>query len=73
MTNFRDICRGLEQAQAARRTMEAGDASATLAQLARDEATRTAMGRSGMAWHQRNRGATERTVALLLARLQSTR
>lgn len=66
MTNFRDICRGLEQAQAARRAPDLVALRGNLAALVKDTATREAMGRHGAAWHQGNRGATERTLALLL-------
>lgn len=66
MTNFRDICRGLEQAGAACRTDDADRLAAKLAALCADERDRREMGRRGAAWHQGNRGATERTLALLL-------
>lgn len=67
MSNFRDICRGLEKTGAALRTADATELAATLARLVRDEAERADMGRRGAAWHQGNRGATERTLALLRA------
>jgi len=67
MTNFRDICRGLEQAGAALKAKDAAELADLLARLARDGAERAEMGRRGAAWHQGNRGATERTLALLEA------
>jgi 3-deoxy-D-manno-octulosonic-acid transferase len=67
MSNFRDICRGLEKTGAALRTADATELAATLARLVRDEAERADMGRRGAAWHRGNRGATERTLALLRA------
>jgi 3-deoxy-D-manno-octulosonic-acid transferase len=65
MSNFRDICRGLEQAKAAIKAKDASELAAQLARLAQDAAERDEMGRNGAAWHQGNRGATERTLALL--------
>ena len=73
MTNFRDICRGLEKAEAAFRVEDAGMLEARIAELCGDEGRRLATGRHGAHWHRTNRGATERTVALLLAELQSAR
>ncbi len=66
MSNFRDICRGLEKAKAACRAEDAASLEAKIALLCADEATRAEMGRNGATWHQGNRGATERTLALLL-------
>jgi len=66
MSNFRDICRGLEQAQAARKAADAQELAALLGRLAQDAPACAEMGRQGASWHQGNRGATERTLALLL-------
>ena len=68
MTNFRDICRGLEKAKAASRTEDGDSLGGKIRTLCGDERERTEMGRNGAAWHQGNRGATERTLALLLGR-----
>ncbi len=73
MSNFRDICRGLEQANAALKAPDGPALTALLSRLVEDDAARTAMGRQGAVWHQGNRGATERTLALLLAGLQPSR
>ncbi len=67
MTNFRDICRGLEQTQAAFRVENVTQLEVRIAQLCSDGCRRTEVGQNGAAWHQGNRGATERTLALLLA------
>ena len=72
MSNFRDICRGLEQAKAAFKTKDSSELAAQLARLAQDATERSEMGRHGEAWHQGNRGATERTLSWLLDG-QSTR
>ena len=65
MSNFRDICRGLESAQAALKAADARELTALLARLVQDGAGRAEMGRRGASWHQGNRGATERTLTLL--------
>ena len=65
MSNFRDICRGLEQAKAALKAKDAAELATLLARLSGDAATRDEMGRHGATWHQGNRGATERTLAWL--------
>ena len=65
MSNFRDICRGLERAKAALKAADARELTSLLSRLVQDGAERTEMGRCGAAWHQGNRGATERTLALL--------
>ena len=72
MSNFRDICRGLEQAKAAFKAKDSSELAAQLARLAQDATERSEMGRHGEAWHQGNRGATERTLSWLLDG-QSTR
>jgi len=68
MTNFRDICRGLEKARAAVRAEDEASLATQLARLCGDGRERREMGLNGAAWHQGNRGATERTLALLLGR-----
>lgn len=68
MTNFRDICRGLEKAKAAVRAEDEASLATKITQLCADERGRREMGLNGAAWHQGNRGATERTLALLLGR-----
>jgi 3-deoxy-D-manno-octulosonic-acid transferase len=65
MSNFRDICRGLERANAALKAADAHELTSLLSRLVQDGVERTEMGRCGAAWHQGNRGATERTLALL--------
>ena len=67
MSNFRDICRGLEHAKAAFRAQDAAELGAKLAELCADETGRREMGRRAADWHQGNRGATGRTLDLLRA------
>jgi 3-deoxy-D-manno-octulosonic-acid transferase len=68
MTNFRDIARGLEQAGAALKAADEARLAELLARLLGDASARAAMGRHAVTWHQSNRGATERTLALLRGR-----
>jgi len=65
MSNFRDICRGLEGAKAAFRAEDPAFLEAKLTLLCADERDRKEMARRAAAWHQGNRGATERTLAWL--------
>jgi len=65
MSNFRDICSGLEQAKAANKAKDAHELVALLSQFIRQARERIEMGRNGSTWHQGNRGATERTLAWL--------
>jgi 3-deoxy-D-manno-octulosonic-acid transferase len=66
MSNFRDICRGLEAAQAARRVETANEAINTLIDLAKNQNARETLGQNALTWHQQSRGATSRTVELIL-------
>jgi 3-deoxy-D-manno-octulosonic-acid transferase len=68
MTNFRDIARGLEQAGAALKAADEAGLAELLARLLGDADARASMGRCAATWHQGNRGATERTLALLRGR-----
>lgn len=68
MTNFRDICLGLERTQAASRIETAEELLPCLRKLLLAPAELTAMGGRGLAWHRSNRGATARTAALMLER-----
>jgi 3-deoxy-D-manno-octulosonic-acid transferase len=68
MTNFRDICRGLEKAKAAFKAEDTESLGGKIRALCGDERERREMGSNGSAWHLGNRGATERTLALLLGR-----
>jgi 3-deoxy-D-manno-octulosonic-acid transferase len=68
MTNFRDIARGLEQAGAALKAADEARLAELLARLLGDADARASMGQRAATWHQSNRGATERTLALLLGR-----
>ena len=68
MTNFRDIARGLEQAGASLKAADEVRLAELLARLLGDASARASMGQRAVTWHQSNRGATERTLALLRGR-----
>ena len=67
MSNFRDICRGLERSKAALKAKDSHELAVLLRRLITEPEIRREMGRKGSAWHQGNRGATARTLALLQA------
>jgi 3-deoxy-D-manno-octulosonic-acid transferase len=70
MSNFKDVCRSLEDAGAAERVADEASASSALLALLQDPARRAKMGAASRAWHIANQGATERTVAALDALLK---
>ena len=65
MSNFREICSGLEKAHAAIRVTDATSAISTLLMLASDASRRNELARNAQQWHAANQGATQRTLALL--------
>lgn len=65
MTNFRHICRQLQEDGAAIRCPDESSALSTLLALLADSARRETMGNAGRHWHAANRGATERVVTAI--------
>jgi len=65
MSNFKDACRGLEEAGAAWRVDDATTAHMALLGLLQDPVRRAKMSAAGRAWHAANQGATSRTMAAL--------
>jgi 3-deoxy-D-manno-octulosonic-acid transferase len=65
MSNFRDVCRSLEDAGAAWRVEDDAAARQALLALLQDPARRAQMGGASRAWHTANQGATRRTVEAL--------
>lgn len=65
MTNFREIVRSLSEAGAARRVADAGELSRAVVDLLRSEPDRRKMAGAAQAWGAANRGATERTLAVV--------
>ena len=68
MTNFRDACKGLENAQAARKVTNGQEAITALTELVVHADQRLAAGQRALTWHQQNRGATHRTLELILGK-----
>jgi 3-deoxy-D-manno-octulosonic-acid transferase len=67
MSNFREMCAQLESAGAAFRAEDPEGVATALTRLVRDPDRIRAAGTQASRWCQGNRGATERTAALLLA------
>ncbi|MGH8018398.1 MAG: 3-deoxy-D-manno-octulosonic acid transferase, partial [Opitutaceae bacterium] len=65
MTNFRAISRGLVSAGAAKIVSDADALVAESVALLADRKARAEMSARGRAWHASNRGAVERTVAMI--------
>ncbi|MDR2430309.1 MAG: hypothetical protein LBD14_05430 [Puniceicoccales bacterium] len=65
MSNFREICGGLEKARAALRVPDATAATNALLMLADNAPRRDELARKARQWHTANQGATQRTLALL--------
>ena len=63
--NFRLIARELEAAGAARRVADGKELGEALRNFAEDPGARRQAGAAGSSWHQGNRGAAERTRAVL--------
>ncbi len=66
MTNFREICNGLEAVGAATKVTDADEAQRVIIKLAQDAQTCAVQHDAAIAWHTRNRGATARTLQRLL-------
>lgn len=60
MTNFRDIAGSLVQEGAARRVRNAAELAEDILRLAKNRKTLAAMGQAGLAWHEKNRGSSQR-------------
>lgn len=62
MTNFKDVCRSLEDCGAAVKVRDAASAQAKILALLEDASAREKMSASAQAWHRGNQGATARVV-----------
>ena len=69
MTNFREIIRTLTEAGAVRKVETHSDLIAAAVELLEDSAQREQLAAAAQAWHEENRGATERTLAVIRAQL----
>ena len=69
MTNFREIIRTLAEAGAVRKVETDAQLIAATVELLGDAEQRGRLAAAAQAWHEVNRGATERTLAVLRAQL----
>jgi 3-deoxy-D-manno-octulosonic-acid transferase len=69
MTNFRDIIRSLTEAGAVRKVETHSELISVAVELLQDEAQRAKLAAAARAWSEANRGATERTLAVIRAQL----
>lgn len=65
MTNFRPLCRSLEEMQAAQKANSAIEVEQKISHLLADPDARKEMSFAARQWHKANQGATVRTVELL--------
>lgn len=65
MSNFRAICRDLEEHRAAIRAKDQEDAIEQLYLLAQDQNRREVLKKNALDWHQANQGSVKRTVEVL--------
>ena len=65
MTNFREIVRALRECAGAREVLNESELIAACVELLGDEAQRARMGAAALGWHAHNRGAVERTLAVI--------
>ncbi len=71
MTNFRDIIRTLTEAGAVRKVETHSELIAAVVELLQDEPQRNRLAAAARAWHEANRGATERTLGAIRAELRA--
>ncbi len=69
MTNFRDIIRSLTEAGAVRRVETHSDLITTAVELLHETAQREKLAAAARAWSAANRGATDRTLAVIRTQL----
>lgn len=69
MTNFREIIRSLTEAGAVRKVETHDELVAAAVELLQDEPQRDRLAQAACEWGEANRGATERTLAVIRAQL----
>jgi 3-deoxy-D-manno-octulosonic-acid transferase len=65
MTNFREVARALRECGGAREVLNGSELITACVELLADEPQRERMGAAVLAWHAHNRGAVERTLAVI--------
>lgn len=73
MTNFKDVCRSLEDCGASVKVRDAESARAKLLELLDAPAAREKMSAAAQAWHRGNQGATARVVKFFDEQMGETR
>jgi 3-deoxy-D-manno-octulosonic-acid transferase len=71
MTNFREIVRALRECGGGREVLNESELITACVELLADEAQRARMGAAALGWHAQNRGAVERTLAVIREHLPS--
>ena len=69
MTNFREIIRSLTEAEAVRKVETRDELVAAAVELLQDESQRNRLAEAAREWGEANRGATERTLAVIKEQL----
>lgn len=70
MTNFRDIIRGLADVGAVRKVETADELTRVAVALLGDEGARRRLSEAAHEWHEANRGATDRSLAVIRSELR---
>jgi 3-deoxy-D-manno-octulosonic-acid transferase len=65
MTNFREIIRTLTEAGAVRKVETHSELITAAVELLQDSVQREKLATAARAWHEQNRGATERTLVVI--------
>jgi 3-deoxy-D-manno-octulosonic-acid transferase len=65
LSNFREIARALRESGGAREVLNESELVVACVELLADEAQRARMSAAALAWHAHNRGAVERTLAVI--------
>ncbi len=65
MTNFNQICKSLEKANASIMCHDSKEVEQQILALLKDQQKREALGRAAKQWHAFNQGATDKTVAVI--------
>ena len=73
LSNFREIARALRESGGAREVLNESELVAACVELLADEAQRARMSAAALAWHAHNRGAVERTLAVIHEFLAASR
>lgn len=65
MTNFRQVCKSLEKADASIMCRDAKEVEEQILALLKDQQKRDALGLAAKHWHALNQGATDKTIAII--------